>query len=76
VAVIAREANPSHAGRVLTGTASVRISDGAILLFFPTLDATEEVYAESQSLKFTRSITTVKYVDYKFFTVETEVVVK
>jgi hypothetical protein len=39
-------------------------------LRFPSLDKTEEVY-KSGTMTFMRSSTTVKYTDYKFFTVET-----
>jgi hypothetical protein len=40
-------------------------------LRFPSLDVTEEAYSGGGSLIFTRSIITAKYLDYKFFTVET-----
>jgi hypothetical protein len=40
-------------------------------LRFPTLDATEEIYSSGPVSKYTRSITSVKYTNYKFFTVET-----
>ncbi|MDH4271133.1 MAG: hypothetical protein OEW18_04065 [Candidatus Aminicenantes bacterium] len=109
-AVIACEARPESAGRVLTGRAWVRLTDGAVLriswdpesfsgyqdvlavakelgmspaiksetefgverngLRFPSLDKTEEIY-KSGTMTFTRSITTIKYAAYKFFTVET-----
>jgi hypothetical protein len=39
-------------------------------LRFPSLDKTDEVYKKG-SMTFTRSYTTVKCTDYKFFTVET-----
>jgi hypothetical protein len=108
--VVACEARPESAGRVLTGRAWVRRTDGAVLriswdpesfagyqdvlavakelkmspaiksetefgverngLRFPSLDKTDEVYREG-TMNFTRSYTTVKYTDYKFFTVET-----
>ncbi len=38
---------------------------------FPSLDLTEEAYTSGGQSIYTRSIITAKYIDYKFFTVET-----
>jgi len=38
---------------------------------FPSYDYTEEAYSGGGKVTFVRSTTTVKYIDYKFFTVET-----
>jgi hypothetical protein len=40
---------------------------------FPSKDTTEEAYLLKNGKKFVRSLTTILYKDYKFFTVETEV---
>lgn len=42
-------------------------------VLFPTLDFTEEAYAKGGNDIFIRSTTTVKYKNYKFFTVETRI---
>jgi hypothetical protein len=42
-------------------------------LRFPSRDVTEEAYIDAKGKKTVRSVTTVVYKDYKFFTVETEV---
>jgi hypothetical protein len=41
-------------------------------LRFPSRDVTEEAYVDAKGKKTVRSVTTVIYKDYKFFTVETE----
>lgn len=40
---------------------------------FPSRDTTEESYLLKKNKKFVRSMTTIVYKDYKFFTVETDV---
>lgn len=40
---------------------------------FPSKDTTEEAYLLKNEKKFVRSLTTILYMDYKFFTVELEV---
>jgi len=40
---------------------------------FPSRDVTEEAYVDAKGKKTVRSVTTVVYKDYKFFTVESEV---
>jgi len=114
--VVACAAQPAFAGKTLTGRASVRVKDGAILKIdwdaesfsgydevlsvaerlhmapkiqsstefgiekngvrFPSLDVTEEAYTSGSKSKFIRSTVTVKYKDYKFFTVETNIDLK
>jgi hypothetical protein len=115
VVVVACEAKPASAGKVLTGRAWVRERDGAVLriswapasfgdyqnvlviaedlgmnpaiisetefgverngIRFPSRDWTEETYRKG-TMSFTRSMITVTYDNYKFFTVETGVEIK
>jgi hypothetical protein len=116
VVVVACAARPEYAGKTLTGRASVRVRDGAVLKIdwdpesfsgydevlsiaewlgmapkiqsstefgiekngvrFPSLDVTEEAYTAGSKSRFVRSTTTIKYKDYKFFTVETNIDIK
>jgi hypothetical protein len=113
--IVACEAQPEKAGKVLAGQAWIRSKDGAVLriawapesfsgygeveavaeelrmspailsetefgierngLRFPSRDRTEETY-KSGTMTFTRSITTIRYLDYKFFTVDTAVEIR
>jgi hypothetical protein len=43
-------------------------------IYFPSRDYTEEAYITKKGKKFVRSKTTIVYSDYKFFTVESEVI--
>ncbi len=116
VLIVGCAARLEYAGKTLTGRASIRVRDGAVLKIdwdpesfsgydevlalaewlrmapkiqsatefgiekngvrFPSLDVTEEAYTAGGKSRFIRSTTTIKYKDYKFFTVETNTDIK